>query len=371
MLSSAFTSVNHSLLLHKLQKSYHLSGAALDWFRSYLYGREQSVVLNGKCSDWAPVKSGVPEGSICGPILFALYCNDAPSQITSPCLMYADDIKLYRQIRSHSDTLTLQSDLDSLCRWSTAWKLSLNPSKCKTITFTLRKRPILSSYSIAGTVLERVLEIRDLGILLDSKLTFGPHVDNVAAKANRALGVYLRSLQTCRAPGNRRFSPGPIIAGYNAHIRSIMEFGSVIWGGAAKSHILRLERIQHKFLMWLATHSNYPSTSLDYADLLLHFDVMRIENRLVLNDLNYLFNVFSGRVDSAQILSMFSLAVPTRTRSSPVLYVPVARVDTVRNGMFCRLPRHANHLYSQLPSADLFGPRMSFRKQAHVFTRGL
>ena len=72
--SSAFTSVNHALLLYKLQKSYHLSGAALSWFRSYLSGREQCVVLDGQCSDWVPVRSGVPEGSICGPILFVLFC---------------------------------------------------------------------------------------------------------------------------------------------------------------------------------------------------------------------------------------------------------------------------------------------------------
>ena len=189
--SSAFTSVNHALLLYKLQKSYHLSGAALSWFRSYLSGREQCVVLDGQCSDWVPVRSGVPEGSICGPILFVLFCNDVPTHISSECLMYADDLKLYRQIRSPGDALLLQTDLDSLHRWSIAWKLSLNPSKYKTITFSLRKKSIESSYMVNNITLERVTEMRDLGILFDSKLTFGPHIDSVVVKANRALGMYI------------------------------------------------------------------------------------------------------------------------------------------------------------------------------------
>ena len=146
----------------------------------------------------------------------------------------------------------------------------MNPSKCKTNTFTLRRKPIESFHHVNNITLERVTEMRDLGILFDSKLTFGPHIntDSVVGKANRALGMYLRSL-TYRAPAGCRFPPGPIIAGFNAHIRSIMEFGNVIWGGAAKTRLLRLERIQHKFLM--AAHSNSPCASLDYAVLLRHY----------------------------------------------------------------------------------------------------
>ena len=170
------TSVNHALLLYTLEKSYHLSGVALGWFRSYLCGREQCVVLNGKRSDWAHVRSGVPEGSICGPILFVLFCNDVPSQISSTCLLYADYIKLYRRIRSPGDAVLLQTDLERLCLWSAAWKLSLNPSKCKTIKYIyFPYKHIESSYSINSISLEHVTEMRDLGILFDSKLAFGPH----------------------------------------------------------------------------------------------------------------------------------------------------------------------------------------------------
>ena len=359
--SSAFTSVNHSLLLHKLHHSYHLSGPALRWFESYLCGREQRVVLNGKTSDWARVVSGVPEGSICGPVLFVLFCNDVPSRLNSSCLMYADDMKIVRQVRAPDDADDLQTDLDRLSAWSDTWKLKLNPAKCKAITFTLRTKPVTFDYVIHGTALERVSMIRDLGVLMDSKLTFGPHVDSVVRCANRALGTYLRSLQSSRVARGKRFRPAPLITAFNAHVRSVMEFGSVVWAGAANTHLQRLDRVQHKMLMWLTTHSSKPSQNLDYHHLLSHFSVKSIRTRLLQRDLTYIHSVFSGRVKSADIVGMFGLCVPSRrTRGRAILHEPTARVETVRAGMFCRLPRRINEMYRSMAGADLFASRGTF-----------
>ena len=370
--SSAFTSVNHNLLLHKLQHSYHLSGPALRWFHSYLCGREQRVVLNGKTSGWTRVGSGVPEGSICGPLLFVLYCNDVPlclSSSSSSCLMYADDLKLFRRVRTPEDAAALQADLDKLSTWSDTWKLKLNPIKCKAISFTLRKNPVQFDYKLHNVTLERVSVMRDLGVLLDSKLTFGPHVDGVVRCANRAF-VYLRSLQTSRSVAGGHFSPGPLLTAFNAHVRSIIEFGSVIWAGAAKTHLQRLERVQHKMLMWLATNSSRPSSSLSYEDLLTHFGVLSVQARLQQRDLSYMHAVFAGRVRSSEVLGMFGLAVPARrTRGRPVLHVPIPRVDTIKNGLLCRLPKQVNALCAAVPGADLFGSRGSFMKCVKTFLK--
>ena len=90
-----------------------------------------------------------------------------------------------------------------------------------------------------------------------------------------------------------------------------------------------------------------------------------------MNDLNFIHNVFSSKIDSSKVLGMFSLAVPTKTRSRPVLYVPAARVDTVKNGMFCRLPRQVNLLCEKVPAADLFGSKMAFKKQAKALVSGM
>ena len=210
--------------------------------------------------------------------------------------------------------------------------------------------------------------MRDLGVLLDSKLTFGPHVDGVVRCANRALGLYLRSLQTSRRVAGKRFTPGPILTAFNAHVRSIVEFGSVVWAGAARTHLQRLERVQHKMLMWLATNSSRPSSSLNYDELLSHFRVRSVKARLLQRDLTYLHAVFAGRVRCGEVLGVFGLAVPARrTRGRPVLYVPTPRVETIKNGLLCRLPRHVNSLCAAVPEADLFGGRGNFMKCVNSF----
>ena len=108
--SSAFQSVNHRLLLHKLQPMYGLEGNALEWLRSYLERRKQRVVLNGKVSDWVPVTSGTPEGGHLSPLLFSLFVNDLPNEISTTCLMFCDDVKIVHKVGSPKYVTTLQKD---------------------------------------------------------------------------------------------------------------------------------------------------------------------------------------------------------------------------------------------------------------------
>ena len=198
---------------------------------------------------WQPVISGVPEGSLLAPLLFSLFINDLSSTVSSGCLMYADDVKTFRKITSPSDSQELQRDLDRFTVWSACFGLSLNPSKCKSFTLTLRRAPVQITYSIGGTLLEHVDQIRDLGIIIDSKLTFAQHVDHAVKRANRALGLLMRSFQTGARPGKLRTSA--VLTAYFANVRCILEYSSVIWAGAAETHTARIDRVQHKFIMWL------------------------------------------------------------------------------------------------------------------------
>ena len=245
--SAAFQSVNHKLLIYKLQNSYHLKDSALNWFISYLSDRRQRVILNGKTSEWKNVSSGVPEGSLNAPLLFALFINDLPAEIDSGCLLYADDAKIFRKIKQPSDGFLLQSDLSRLHQWSIRWGLKLNPSKCKTITLTLRRTPVQTAYCIENTYLDSVEEIRDLGVIIDSKLNFSTHVSGITRQANKALGLLIRSFQTGLRSSN--FNTKTLLTTYYANVRSILEYGSVVWAGVAKSHAERVERVQHKFWM--------------------------------------------------------------------------------------------------------------------------
>ena len=299
--SSAFTSVNHDLLLHKLKTSFNITGLAYSWIESYLTGRRQRVVLNGKLSYWTPVTSGVPEGSICGPLLFICFTSDVTSIFRTNCIMYADDIKLYHRVQCTADADVLQADLARLAEWSSTWRLKLNPTKCNVISFTLRTSPVMYHYALYGATLERRFETRDLGIILDAKLTFAPHVDSVVSKANRMLGLLIRSVQRSRVQRNTRIHHRALICAFNAHVRSLLEYGSVVWAGAADSHLARLERVQHKFLLWLAFVSDRSCASMGYDALLAHFNMYSLRSRFLQHDIMFLHNVLHGRIDSMHL----------------------------------------------------------------------
>ena len=116
--SGAFQSVDHRLLLHKLEVTYGISGPLLALFKSYLTNRRQRVLINGCTSGWSPAVSSVPEGSLLGPRLFLAFINNLPGIFRSPSLLYCDDLKIFRIIRGQEDATLLQNDLDSLKAWT-------------------------------------------------------------------------------------------------------------------------------------------------------------------------------------------------------------------------------------------------------------
>ena len=274
--------------------------------------------------------------------------------------MFADDLKLYRQISSVEDSKFLQADLDYLTQWSHQWKLELNPSKCKAFTMTLKTKPIEATYKIRGTPLEKVATVCDLGVWLDTKLTFAEHVEKTARKANGRLGLLMRSLHLGHPIGEvrrRSLKPEPILAAYFGNVRSILEFGCVIWGGAAKTHLDKLERIQHKFLMWLSFKSSPAFESLDYVELLEKFKVTSLQNRRKQYDILFLHKILTARIDSAPLLGCISLHVPVRrNRTAPgtLLHVPFGGRDCVRWGIFCRGPNTFNEMLAAQPTLDPF-----------------
>ena len=339
--SLAFQSVNHVLLAHKLQNSYHLRDSALQWFVSYLSGRCQRVVVNGKTSQWTAVTSGVPEGSLLAPLAFALYINDLPQNLTSDCRLYADDQKLYRKIKTPADARLLQEDLDRLQEWCITWGLTLNPSKCKAFTMTLRRKPVQTTYKIGTSALEPVSSIRDLGIIVDSKLTFADHLNRTVSQANRALGILIRSFQT--GSKGAKFETRSLLTAYYANVRSILEYGTVVWAGAAKSHTVRVDRVQHKFLLWLNSHCNIPCQSVSYSSLSRHFGVPFLSSRRVQHDLLFLKGLFAGKINSPELLGKFPLHVPHRsTRTTPLFAESRARIIAVQSGLVCRVARITN-----------------------------
>ena len=240
-----------------------------------------------------------------------------------------------------SDARLLQEDLDRLQEWCITWGLTLNPSKCKAFTMTLRRKPVQTTYKIGTSALESVTSIRDLGITIDSKLTFSDHLNKTVSQANRALGLLIRSFQT--GSKGAKFETKSLLTAYYANVRSILEYGTVVWAGAAKSHTVRVDRVQHKFLMWLNSHCNIPCQSLSYSALSHHFGVPFLSSRRVQHDLLFLKGLFTGKINCAELLGNFPLHVPSRsTRTIPLFAESRARITTVQSGLVCRVARNIN-----------------------------
>ena len=225
---------------------------------------------------------------------------------------------------------------------------------------TLKTTSLKTIYHTDRTELEHVDQIRDLGVILDTKLTFGPQVDSSVKKANRALGVLIRSFQKANPGGY--LNVRSVIAAYCAHVRSNLEYCCVIWGGAASSHTIRLERVEHRFLMWLNAQVRSQSSSLSYIDLLKHFNFVSVSARRMQYDIMFLRNVFTGKIRSSFLLQSFSLNVPcraTRQQSRTLFIIPFARVNTVREGVYGRLPRLTNRFIESCSAVDLFADSLS------------
>ncbi|CAG9103056.1 unnamed protein product [Plutella xylostella] len=161
--SKAFDRIDHYLLLQKLH-IIGVRGHLLDWFRSYLNNRKQAVVLNGFTSSWRSIPSGVPQGSLLGPLLFIIFINDIDTCfINSNYLLFADDMKIFRKVDNSLDEALLQDDLQRLDQYCTNNSLDLNVDKCYFIVFTRKRKPFMCSFKIKNQPLNQVYSTKDLG----------------------------------------------------------------------------------------------------------------------------------------------------------------------------------------------------------------
>ena len=193
-IAKAFDTVDHSKMLQKLQK-YGFSGSVLLWFKNYLCERLQRVTVHEATSQSLPISSGVPQGSLLSPFLFSIYINDLSNHLSSSTGvgLFADDTKLYKAVQNPSDALVLQDDIQSLQSWSEKNRLRFNISKCKVLSITRKSSPLIPSYTLDGKQLTLSNNEMDLGVVLNSKLTWVNQVNSVRYKANKMLGFIRRS----------------------------------------------------------------------------------------------------------------------------------------------------------------------------------
>ena len=191
--SKAFNKVNHLKLLHKLS-CFGVKGNTLSWIQSFLIGRTQTVVLDGESSNEVPVTSGVPQGSVLGPLRFLLYINHLPENIQSQVRLFADDTAVYFTVSNLQDSQVLQSDLESLQRWERTWDMEFNPNKCQVLHITRSKKPVMSGYFMHNQKLESVDAAKYLGVSISKDLSWNTHISNITTSANRTLGFVKKKM---------------------------------------------------------------------------------------------------------------------------------------------------------------------------------
>lgn len=241
--SKAFDKVNHPKLLHKLHQ-HGIQNNNLAWIKSFLNGRSQSVVLDGYSSSEASVTSGVPQGSVLGPILFLLYINDLPENIKSSVRLFADDTAVYLTIKNQTDCDSLQKDLDILQVWEKTWDMEFNPSKCEVLHISKSHNPIISNYKLHGEILKPTTNAKYLGVTISNNLNWNQHIQNITSKANRTLGFIKRNIKT-KHQGIRTTA-------YNALVRPQLEYASCVWNPHTQSNIQQVEKVQRRAVRWVA-----------------------------------------------------------------------------------------------------------------------
>ena len=179
----AFDFVPHQRLLTKL-KGYGLKGKLLTWVDNFLKNRKQRVHVDGALSDCADVTSGIPQGSVVGPTLFLIYINDLPDVVHNFVKLFADDAKLYAVVNTVDDAKTVQDDLSRIDNWSDIWQIRFNYKKCNRMH--LGKEQQFSTYFMTQngepTKINQVSEQKDLGVIIDNKLKFIPHIQAMVKK---------------------------------------------------------------------------------------------------------------------------------------------------------------------------------------------
>ncbi|KAI8483732.1 hypothetical protein Bbelb_385240 [Branchiostoma belcheri] len=176
--TKAFDKVPHGRLISKLEY-YGIQGPTLNWLKAFLTNREQTVVVEGKASAPVKVASGVPQGTVLGPLLFLLYINDLPDQLDSNVRLFADDCLLYVELSTQTDSQLLQKDLNTLEEWQSKWLMQFNPEKCYIMHITNKRTPHATSYQFCGQALATTKIHPYLGVTLTSGLKWGAHMIHV------------------------------------------------------------------------------------------------------------------------------------------------------------------------------------------------
>ena len=322
--SKAFDTVPHRKLLHKLNH-YGIDGKVNNWIKAFLMDRQQQVMVEGEFSDSCSVDSGVPQGTVLGPLLFLCHINDLPNCVKSTVRLFADDCLLYRTIRTIRDQIQLQNDLKSLEEWASLWGMRFNATKCYLMSIHRSQKPLTYMYTLDNHILEKVTNNPYLGVILSEDLKWATHINKICNKANSTLGFIRRNLKNC----DKSFKE----TAYISLVRSVLDYSSTVWDPHLKKDITRIENIQRKAARFVKSDYKQTSSVTSMMDELgwkpLH--ERRREQRLTL-----LFKIVNDLVAIPADQHIRYNNRTSRNRHSKQLKVESANSDIYKNSFFPR-----------------------------------
>jgi hypothetical protein len=322
--SKAFDRVPHQRLLAKLEHC-GIRGQTLKWIEAFLTGRTQTVIVDGASSDPAPVISGVPQGSVLGPILFLVFINDLPLQVQSKTRLFADDCVIYREIHSENDCRALQEDLNKLAEWEKKWGMSFHPEKCSVLRIHRKRQPIEFDYSLKGCKLSTEEHSKYLGVYISQNLSWNHHIDTITKKANSTLGFLRRNLQI-RNQDVKGMA-------YKSLVRPTLEYCSSVWSPYTKAQVKKLEMVQRRAARYVT--NRYHNTS-SVTSMLDHLQWDTLEQRRERIQLTMLYKISNNLVDISADRYLTPTKSVTRGSHSRNYLIPSTSTSYHRYSFFPR-----------------------------------
>ena len=264
-IKKAFDSINHHILLNKMNEQFGIFGMELKWFESYLLNRVQQCCINGELSSNKVITCGVPQGSILGPLLFLLYINDLPDclKLTTPG-MYADDTQIFSSSNDANELVVrLNSDLAHVCNWLKENRLQMHPSKCKMMFIgspyhtnnIICEEPVVAN----GKPIPRINTQVCLGVNLDENLSWASHIEMICKKASSGIGAIKRI---------KPFVPMHTLQSiYKSLVQPYFDYCSPLWDTCGKLLKDKLQRFQTRAAK-IILGANYDTHSVDLFNTL-------------------------------------------------------------------------------------------------------
>ena len=312
-------------------KKLHLYGIhpkIISWIESFLTDREQAVVVDGQLSIFAPIISGVPQGTVLGPILFLIFINDIEHSISSSIVRcFADDTRISISIKCENDVKLLQNDLHNVIRWSERNNMALHKDKFEYMSHTSNKQshhsdlselPFMCKhfqYNVADDItLRPVHQLRDLGILMSSDLSWSPHIRAIANKARQKASWVLSVFHTRTA--------SVMLTLYKSMVRSLLEYCCPLWHPIKISDIQELESVQKAFTARISGIKD-----MHYWDRLVHLSLMSLQRRRERYIILHMWKILHGCTSND-----LNVQFVTRPRFGNIAVIPSkSRVSTAAN----------------------------------------